>query len=299
MAVQSSLYYTDGVTRNFPSTKHIPTILHTIVLLKKIVDSSWVVVNPNTYTLVGNSIIFNIAPDIKIYSEIEFQVADNASELLTSPTSITLVGNNIVAVNTVATSNIALNKVATYIESVKTVSANNANINVISGFIDNVNTNATNITAINTNTANIVAINTVASMTANVTTVANRSLDIAAVVYQVIPNMAEILLADNNAVIATTKASEASVSAAAALVNRNVTDADVVLTHADVVTSTYQANLAITASNSSQASAIITNAYANINWAGFRYVDGELLVDYFNTTTSTPSLVNGELILTW
>ena len=123
--------------------------------------------------------------------------------------------------------------------------------------------------------------------------------NIAAVVDQVVPNMAEILLADNNAVIATTKASEASVSAAAALVNRNVTDADVVLTHADVVTSTYQANLAITASNSSQASAIITNAYANINWAGFRYVDGELLVDYFNTTTSTPSLVNGELILTW
>ena len=65
------------------------------------------------------------------------------------------------------------------------------------------------------------------------------------------------------------------------------------------IVATTQANAAITASNSSQVSAIITNAYANINWAGFRYVDGELLVDYFNTTTSTPSLVNGELILTW
>jgi len=104
---------------------------------------------------------------------------------------------------------------------------------------------------------NVVSINKIASIAADITTVANSSLDVAAVVAQVIPSMAEILLADNNAVIATIKASEASISAISALANKNATDADVII-------STTQAGIAITqaATATTQAGIAITQAAA-------------------------------------
>lgn len=141
------------------------------------------------------------------------------------------------------------------------------------------------------------------------TTVANINL----VVTHVVPNMAEILLADDNAVIATQKAALTAADvltthADVVLTHTDVvlthadvvlTHADVVLTHADVVTTIAQANAAILASNNAKVASLITSAYGNIDWAGFVYNDGELLVNYFSSSASTPSLVDGEFIITY
>ena len=137
--------------------------------------------------------------------------------------------------------------------------------------------------------------------------------NINAVVSQVVPNMAEILLADNNAIIATQNATLTAADVVATHADVVLTHADVVLTHADVVTTNAnaasasasattaatQANAAILASNNAQVASLITSAYGNIDWAGFVYNDGDLIVNYFSSSASTPSLVDGEFIITY
>ena len=122
----------------------------------------------------------------------------------------------------------------------------------------------------------------------------------------IVSNMDEILLADDNANIATTKANEALNSANASEASRQIsdsnkaaTDANVVLTSNNVELATEQATLAIEAKNSALVSSLVVNAYSNLDWAGFHLVDGELNVEYFDNATSTPSLVDGEFIITY
>lgn len=91
------------------------------------------------------------------------------------------------------------------------VSNNINSVTTVSSSINNVNTNALNIDSINTNANNIDNINNLGS----------RANDIDSIISNVIPNLSEILLADNNAIIATTKASEASASEASALSSKN------------------------------------------------------------------------------
>lgn len=62
---------------------------------------------------------------------------------------------------------------------------------------------------------------------------------------------------------------------------------------------TIQANIAIDASAAAQSSATIAAAYANMDWAGFSTVDGDLIVTYANGATSVPSIVDGEFIITY
>lgn len=87
------------------------------------------------------------------------------------------------------------------------VSNNINSVTTVSSSINNVNTNALNIDSINTNANNI----------DNINNLGGRAEDIDSIVSNVIPNLSEILLADNNATIATEKALEASVSADSAL----------------------------------------------------------------------------------
>lgn len=149
------------------------------------------------------------------------------------------------------------------------------------GFVENVNTLAQGMTP---------------------TAIANTQL----IVDTVVPHMTEILLADDNAVIATAKAAEATADVILTHADVVLTHADVVLTHADVITTnadavvcTTQANAAILASNEAQVASLITSAYGNVDWAGFVHNDGELLVNYFSSSASVPSLVDGEFILTY
>lgn len=200
MALQSSFYNTDGTTRTYPSTKHIATKQHVSVYGKRVSDSTWVILAVDLYELVNNSIVFDTAPDTVIYSQIEVRVADTAIELEDSPSDIAIVAGIAANVSTVAGNTTNINTVATNIGAVQTVSGAIANVNTVATNVANVNTVATNITSVNTVAANIV--------------------DVSSVADTIVPNIAEILLADTNATtattqagIATTKANEATASA--------------------------------------------------------------------------------------
>lgn len=141
----------------------------------------------------------------------------------------------------------ALNNLNDNLSAVLAVNDNESNINTLAPLATQLQALYDNILAIQNNYNNKDDISLVA---ANIT-------DINDIATQIIPNLAEILQADDNATIATTKASEAS------------------------------------------ASAVVASAYANINWAGFSVVDGELIVTYANGLTSIPSIVDGDFIITY
>lgn len=255
MAIQSSFYATDGTTRTFPSTKHIATKQHCSTYRKLVVDSTWVIVPVSEYELVNNSIVFIDAPSIVIYSMVEVRVADSQDELSTNPSDIAIVASSITNVNTVATNISSVNTTATNIGAVNTVSGSIANVNTTSANIVNVNivagnTANINATVMNEANINIVAldlaepiseINTVATSIANVDIVGNNISsvntnatnisNINSVATTIVPNIVEILLADDNAVIATaqatiatTKAAEAAASAASLIIDAVPTD---------------------------------------------------------------------------
>jgi hypothetical protein len=81
-------------------------------------------------------------------------------------------------------------------------------------FVENVNKLATDLT-----TGLKLAINTVSTNIASVVVVSDNMPDVVSVADAVVPNMAEILLADTNAATATTKAAEALASANAAAIS--------------------------------------------------------------------------------
>jgi hypothetical protein len=88
-----------------------------------------------------------------------------------------------------------------------------SNITTVAGISSNVSTVATNassVASVASNIANIIAVN---SNIAYITTVATNITNINNVATQVVPNITEILQADDNAATATTKAAEASTSA--------------------------------------------------------------------------------------
>ena len=273
MAIQSAFYFTDGTTRTFPSTKHIASSANVAVWMKRVVDDVWELTSYELWTLVNNSIVFTVAPQSTVYSQIELRIADEADELTESPSnialvagsieSVSIVGDNIVDVNTVSTNITAvqnasanttnINTVATNAASVNTVALNIvdinvtadnitdinivasdllepiseintvatdiANVNTVGLAITNVNTVATSIANVNTIVTNIDNVNTVAGISAGVTTVATNNANVTTVatnivgLNSVVANLTEVLLADDNAAIATTKASEATTAA--------------------------------------------------------------------------------------
>ena len=125
-------------------------------------------------------------------------------------------------------------------------------------FVENVNKVASlipsNVEDLNLIVQNIDSINAVAP-------IVNYLNDI---IDNIVPNLTEILDADDNATIATTQATIATEQAINAL-----------------------------------ASATIASAYANLEWGGFNTLDGELIVSYADGATSLPSLVDGDFIITY
>ena len=202
MALQSSFYVPDGSTRTFPTTKHIATKQHVAVYFQSVADSTWSIVAVDLYSLVNNSIVFDDAPDAVLYSQIEIRVADSADELEDSPSDIAIVAGAVADIATVSGSIADVETVSTNIGAVQTVSANDANVT----------TAATNIASVNTVSANIDKVNTVAGQDANITAIAD----------QVVPNMTEILQADDNAATATAQASEATTQATTATTQASI-----------------------------------------------------------------------------
>lgn len=102
MAVQNSIYITDGTTRTFPSTKHIATKQHVAVRGKRVFDSAWEYIEPEVFNLVNNSIVFLTAPATSIYSQIEIRVADDYDELASQPNDISAVAQYLTEIGVVA-----------------------------------------------------------------------------------------------------------------------------------------------------------------------------------------------------
>ena len=226
MAVQSSFYVPDGSTRTFPSTKHIATKQHVGVYLQRALDSAWETALSTSYELVNNSIVFDSAVDNVLYIQIEIRVVDTTAELIDSPSNIALVAASIADVNTVADSILDVNIVADNISSVQNTSAISANITTVAGISTNVTTVAgvsTSIPTVAGISANVTTVagvsgnvTTVASDIANVNTAATNIDDINSVATTIVPNIAEILLADDNATTATTQAEIATTQATSA-----------------------------------------------------------------------------------
>lgn len=171
----------------------------------------------------------------------------NAGNLPFDETQTLLEWAQTINLEALGTSIEALNNLNDNLSAVLAVNDNESNINTLAPLATQLQALYDNILAIQNNYNNKDDISLVA---ANIT-------DINDIATQIIPNLAEILQADDNATIATTKASEAS------------------------------------------ASAVVASAYANINWAGFSVVDGELIVTYANGLTSIPSIVDGDFIITY
>lgn len=267
MALQSSFYVTDGSTRTFPTTKHIATKQHVAVYLKRVLDSIWEIVDTDMFSLINNSIVFDDAPSSSVYSDIEIRVADNASELDDSPSSIAIVASNIVNINTNASNIANITTNATNINSINSVSANSANIN----------TNATNIANINTNASNIANINSVAST--------------------VVPNITEILLADDNAATATTQAGIATTQAgiATAQAVEATTQVGIATTQAGIATT--QATNSGNSATASATSASLAQSYAaSIDPATVTRKDPttELVFIGKGTTAQRPTLTSNQ-----
>ena len=197
MGLQSSFYATNGTTRTFPSTKHIATKQHVAVYQKRVSDNAWELAEVAVYDLIGQSVVFDIAPSTSLYSQVEIRIADSASELATSLSEIAVVSGAIANVN----------EVAANITSVNTVSANISAINNISSVIvPNIN----EILLADTNAATATAQAVIA--TAQAGTATTKASDATA----------QAVISTTQAGIATTKAAEALASANNALIYSTV-----------------------------------------------------------------------------
>lgn len=192
----------------------------------------------------------------------------NVNTIATDISNVDTVAGSIGNVNTVANNITNVNTTATNINNVNNVGTDINNVNTVANDINSVKTTATNINNVNTTASSITNVNTVASNISNVNTVATNIVGI----NQIVNNLPEILLADDNAttatqqaIIATTKASEASASAVSAS-----TSASTAITKANEASTsaTNAANSAITATTkANEASASATSADASANQA--------------------------------
>lgn len=248
MAIQSDVY--EGASldiRTFPSSKHIATKAHMSVWVRNSTTSVWSQMDSANYQLINNSLVLDTELNTALYDKLELRVADAPDELLSSPSDIATVAaidSEVVTVagiandvTTVATSSVNVDIVASSIDNVNTVATSSTNVDTVGLSIANVNTVATDIASVNTTAGSIANVNLVGADIANVNTVGSSIANINSVATTIVPNIAEILLADDNAAtatsgavtataqatiattqagIATTKASEASLSATSA-----------------------------------------------------------------------------------
>ena len=237
MAIQSSFFPITGTNiTTFTSTKHIPTKQHMAVWKQSALDDSWSQIANEEFDLITNSAVLKDGVSVSLVKSIELRVADSADELTTSlsdiaivssiSANVTTVADSIDNVNTTAGSITNVNTTATNIDNVNTVGSNIVDVNKVSAIYSevqsvanneaNVNTVATNIDNVNTVGSNMANINAVNTNETNINTVSTNINNINDVATSIVPSLPEILQADDNATIATTKASEAEASATSA-----------------------------------------------------------------------------------
>ncbi len=155
-----------------------------------------------------NSLDVNGIADITIVAnDLILGIDSNIITVSKSIDNVNIAGNDINNINIVGTD----------IANVEIVSTNIENVNITANDIVSINTVSFNIADVNTVSDGIINVNTVSGSIDNVNTVASNIVGLNSIV----SNMTEILLADDNATIAATKASEAVTSADNALASEN------------------------------------------------------------------------------
>lgn len=216
------------------------------------------------------------------------------------PTRSSSLGNNV--------STAVDREIGSQYDNVKVVAENIESVVTVADHIDNVDTVATNIVDVHAVGGSIVDVRTVATNIdnvvavgqdiANINTVAANVGNIDMIVAEVIPNIDEISNASANAAIATTKANEAAISAASALVseqNAKASELAAGVSEGVAITKAAEASAsAIAAHNSELAAAAILDAFDD-RYLGSFVVDpvtdndGQPLLDgtlYFNTSAN-------------
>jgi len=208
------------------------------IVADNIIDVNTVSDNITNVNIVGTDIL-----DVNIVSS-NISSVNTVSSNIESVNTVSNYTNEIVSVNNDLTN---IDSVASNINNVNNVGLNISAVNSVNENIDKIITDANNIgsivivgndlsnagysnlldagsitdvvtsepigtSLIETVAENITNVNVIGSNITSVNTVGNNIADVASVAQQVVPNLAEILLADENATIAITKASEASTS---------------------------------------------------------------------------------------
>lgn len=170
----------------------------------------------------------------------------NVTKVADIDSKVTTVANNVTSVNTVSNAIASVNTTAQSIANVNTASQNITNVNTVAGSIANVNATGQSIASVNqvasilndvvTVAQNKLDVQLLADEISKVQTVANDLNEAVSEIEVVANNIANVEVVANNitsvndayanAQTATTKAGEASVSAANALASANAADAD-------------------------------------------------------------------------
>ena len=156
-------------------------------------------------------------------------------------------------------------------EEIVTVSENIANVTTISNSIANVNTVVTNITNVNIVGEDIANVNTVASNIVGLNSI--------------VSNVTEILLADDNAATATTKATEASTSATNAASSATASSNSAIASSTSATSASSSAATATTSSTSATASA--TSAATSASAATTKAAAADVSATSASTSAST------------
>lgn len=180
-------------------------------------------------TIVANDLVMDTDSNILAVSnsiDSVNSVSTNISDIITVSTNIedvSTLNDNIAVVNTVSGSIDLINTVSSDISNVNTVALNISNINTANENISNINIVSDNILNVNSVAAiddsvtsvsqHLAEVDIVSNNINNVNTVSTNISDLNTIASQIVPAISEILLADENAAIASTKAIEASNSA--------------------------------------------------------------------------------------
>lgn len=210
------------------------------VFIDRVGEGTWEVIDGNDYQLINDSLVFTERPTGSL---LIMQVATTPSELQQTPTDISLlltikeeiktlvaslgelvvvsesadkvivVANNINAVNTVALNISKVLTVSADINKVIVVADNIAHVNNVDSImaeVVNVSVNKVAVVAVSDNMASVISVK---DNLGAINTVSSNIVALNSIYTGIVPNLTEILQADTNAQIATTKASEASASA--------------------------------------------------------------------------------------
>lgn len=178
------------------------------VFIDRVGEGTWETIDGSEYQLINDSIVFSVAPTGFL---LIMQVATTPTELQQTPTDISML----------LTVRAEIKELALHVGELVIVTDDISSVISVASNITQVVTVANNIADVQSVVDNLTELILVSTDIDKVVTVADNIASVNSVVTEIIPNLSEILQADTNAQIATTKATEASTSATNALASEN------------------------------------------------------------------------------